>query len=75
MDILTGLLILFTAGFIVSQSYLAIRHKEPPKQEPQQQVIIQQDQDRSKPPEISKEAKPEDKENLPQDQKPKNPGQ
>ena len=73
MDILTGFLILFCAGFIVSQSYLAIRHKEPPKKESQHQVMMQRDQDRGKQMGISQEGIREGQESLPQDQKLKDP--
>jgi len=73
--IISFLLVLFCAGFIVGQSYLAIRHKEPPKKESQHQVMTQRDQDRGKPDEISQGGMREGQENLPQDAKLKDSGQ
>ena len=73
MEILTGIFVLFCAGFIVGQSLLFIRSDETPKKEPAPQVMMQQNQDPGKAAGTSPEGVKDVKENLPPEQKPKDP--
>jgi len=75
MAILTGIFILFCLGCLVGGTQLAMHHKETPKKEPEHQAMMQQDYERSKATESSREEIRQGQKDLSQDQELKDPGQ
>ncbi len=67
MTILAGILILMCAGLMVGHGYHMFRHKEPPKKESHNLMMMQRDHDRAGAVESSPER-------LPEDQKTTGPG-
>ncbi len=63
------------AGFIVGETLFFIRDRETPKKESERQVMMQGNQDYGQAPGTSQEAIQAGQENLPQDQKRKDPEQ
>ena len=75
MEILTGIFVLFCAGFIIGQTLLFTRSAEPPKKESQQQVMMPRDLAQGKADKPPQERAREGQENLAQVQKQEDPGQ
>jgi len=73
MVILAGIFVLFCAGVVTGYSLLYVRSNEAPKKEPAAQVAMQQNQDPGKAAETSPEGVKDVKENLPPEEKPKDP--
>lgn len=73
MEILTGIFILFCAGFIIGQSLLFTRSGEIPKKEPAQKVMVQRDHDQNRADGNLQEVKRDGQEDLSQNRTLKDP--